>query len=72
MRTTVRTVLVGALLGAAALAATPTASAAGGAAYPAPSKQEHLYTIPVGGIADVGDLTKVSLLGYDFAGLLGH
>lgn len=72
MRTTVRTVLVGALLAAAALAGTPAAWAAGDTAYPAPSKQEHLYTIPVGGIADLGDLTKVGLLGYDFAGLLGH
>ncbi|TWG01485.1 hypothetical protein [Kitasatospora viridis] len=51
------------------LAGAGTASATN---YPAPSKQEHLYTIPVGAVTDLGDLTKVSLLGQDFAHLLGQ
>ncbi|MEV7182079.1 hypothetical protein [Kitasatospora sp. NPDC093679] len=71
MRKYVRTVVVGALLGASALTAVP-AGAAGNTAYPEPSKQEHLYAVPVAGITDVGDLTKLALLGHDFAGLLGH
>ncbi|MEV8100379.1 hypothetical protein [Kitasatospora sp. NPDC085879] len=71
MRQYVRTAVVAALLGASALTG-PAAVAAGSTAYPEPSKQEHLYTVPVAGITDVGDLTKLGLLGYDFAGLLGH
>ncbi|MFD9128679.1 hypothetical protein [Kitasatospora sp. NPDC059571] len=71
MRTTVRTVLVCTLLGASALAGCTAAAAAGNPAYPAPSKQDHLYAIPVAGITDIGDITKLGLLGNDFAGLLG-
>ncbi|WP_431683457.1 hypothetical protein [Kitasatospora sp. KL5] len=66
-----RTAVAAALFGAATVAGTAAAAAAGNAAYPAPSKQEHLYTVPVGGVTDLGDLTKLGLLGYDFAGLLG-
>ncbi|GAA1250948.1 hypothetical protein GCM10009665_47040 [Kitasatospora nipponensis] len=72
MRTSLRIALAGALLGTAVLAAAATATAAGNPAYPAPSRQEHTYSIPVGGISDVGDLTKVANLGSDLAGLLGH
>ncbi|MCX4744307.1 hypothetical protein OG455_02050 [Kitasatospora sp. NBC_01287] len=72
MRTAIRFTFTGALLIAAGLAAATSASAAGTTAYPAPSKQEHTYSIPVGGISDLGDLTKVANLGTDFAGLLGH
>lgn len=74
MRTVVRTALAVALLGAAALTAATTAAAAAAntAAYPAPSRGGRTYSIPVGGISDVGDLTKVANLGYDLTGLLGH
>ncbi|MGF1430546.1 hypothetical protein [Kitasatospora sp. LaBMicrA B282] len=74
MRTAIRLTVTGALLAAATLAGTAAVWAAAGdpASYPAPSKQEHLYAIPVGAITDLGDLTKVSLLGNDFAGLLGQ
>ncbi|WP_371477815.1 hypothetical protein [Kitasatospora sp. NBC_00315] len=69
MRTVIRLVLAGAVLGAVALAAgTPAAAAAD----PAPARQEHTYSIPVGAITDLGDLTKVANLGSDLAGLLGH
>ncbi len=72
MRTAIRFTLTGALLCTAALAAATAASAAGSSAYPAPSRQEHLYTIPVGAITDLGDLTKVATLGQDLASLVGH
>jgi hypothetical protein len=69
MRTTVR-FIVTTLLGLTALAAATAPAMA--ADSPIPSKQEHLYTIPVGAITDLGDLTKIGILGYDFAGLLGQ
>ncbi|MDH6576924.1 hypothetical protein [Kitasatospora sp. MAP5-34] len=72
MRTLVRTTLLGTLLAAAALTATTTAAAAGGTAYPAPSRQEHTYSIPVGTVTDIGDLTKIANLGSDLASHLGH
>ncbi|MEY9946660.1 hypothetical protein [Kitasatospora sp. GAS1066B] len=72
MRTAIRFTVTGALLAAAGLAGAASARAAGNPAYPAPSKQEHTYSIPVGGITDLGDLTKVANLGTDFAGVLGH
>ncbi|WP_329571844.1 hypothetical protein [Kitasatospora sp. NBC_01266] len=72
MRTAIRLTVTGVLLTAAALAGTASACAAGDPAYPAPSKQQHTYSIPVGGITDLGDLTKLANLGTDFAGVLGH
>ncbi|MDH6108784.1 Spy/CpxP family protein refolding chaperone [Kitasatospora sp. MAP12-15] len=71
----VRLCFAGALLGAAAvLAAAATAAAVGTnpSAYPAPSHQEHTYSIPVGAVTDLGDLTKIANLGSDVAGFLGH
>ncbi|GAA0675844.1 hypothetical protein GCM10010193_31100 [Kitasatospora atroaurantiaca] len=72
MRTAIRIALTGALLATAALAATTTAAAADTPADPAPSRQDHTYSIPVGAITDLGDLTKIGNLGHDLAGLLGH
>jgi len=73
MRTAIRTTLAGVLLASAVLAATTTAAAAADTpADPAPSRQEHTYSIPVGAITDLGDLTKIGNLGHDLAGLLGH
>lgn len=72
MRLPVRITLACAVLGVAALAATATATAADTAAHPAPSHQGHTYSIPVGAITDLGDLTKISNLGSDLAGLLPH
>ncbi|GAB2719248.1 hypothetical protein [Kitasatospora kifunensis] len=74
MRTATRFTVTTVLLGTALLAATggAVAATAGDPAYPAPSKQEHTYSIPVGTISDLGDLTKVANLGTDFAALLGH
>lgn len=69
MRTVIRALTAAALLGAATLAATTSASAA---AYPAPDPQGHTYSIPVGAISDLGDLTKVANLGSELGGLVGH
>ncbi|MFE9428547.1 hypothetical protein ACFYNO_37010 [Kitasatospora sp. NPDC006697] len=70
MRSTAVRLTTAALLGAAALLA--AAGPAAAADYPAPSKQGHTYSIPVGAITDLGDLTKVANLGTDVAGLLGR
>ncbi|MCC9311640.1 hypothetical protein LN042_32020 [Kitasatospora sp. RB6PN24] len=70
MRTTARLTTAAALLAAALLAAVGPATAT--TDDPAPSKQGHPYSIPVGGITDLGDLTKLANLGTDFAGLLGR
>ncbi|MFF7636082.1 hypothetical protein ACFZB9_23485 [Kitasatospora sp. NPDC008050] len=74
MRTATRLTITTLLLGTAVLAAAGGAAAAtaGDPNYPAPSKQEHTYSIPVGAVSDLGDLTKVANLGTDFAALLGH
>ncbi|WP_371494202.1 hypothetical protein OG871_03750 [Kitasatospora sp. NBC_00374] len=61
MRILVRTTVTAALL-AAALAATSAAAT--------PAYREHT-AIPVGAVTDLGDLTTLARLGYDFAGLLG-
>ncbi|WP_035839404.1 hypothetical protein [Kitasatospora azatica] len=55
-----------------ATATSATATSASAAANPAPDKQGHTYSIPVGAISDLGDLTKVANLGPDFAALLGR
>jgi hypothetical protein len=58
------------LLGSALLAATGPAAAVDQPGQP--TKPGHPYSIPVGAITDLGDLTKVANLGNDLAGLLGH
>ncbi|MFE0460680.1 hypothetical protein ACFW1A_15675 [Kitasatospora sp. NPDC058965] len=68
MRAAVRATVTTLLLTATALTTAP----AWAEEYPAPSKQEHTYSIPVGAISDLGDLTKVANLGTDFAHLLGQ
>lgn len=88
MRTVTRILTAGVLLGTAALAmaaigagsasADAPAAASGpvtGAAASGPAADaeagRHL-AIPVGGITDLGDLTKVARLGSEVTGLLGH
>ncbi|GJF31329.1 hypothetical protein KNE206_40290 [Kitasatospora sp. NE20-6] len=83
MRTTVRLAL--ALTAAAVLAATaPTAATAAGSAAPtaataagsaAPTAAElaqQPHSIPVLAVTDLGALTTLGKLGYDFSGLLGQ
>ncbi|MGK4585660.1 hypothetical protein [Kitasatospora sp. HPMI-4] len=61
-----------ALLGAAALAAVAAASAAAVPSGPALISKDQHVSVPVLAVTDVGDLTKLALLGQDFAGLLGR
>ncbi|MFJ1706052.1 hypothetical protein [Kitasatospora sp. NPDC088346] len=63
VRTTVSTAVTAALLAA-------TAALAAGPAAATPAHREHT-AIPVGAVTDLGDLTTLARLGYDFAGLLG-
>ncbi|MDH6141811.1 hypothetical protein P3T35_003832 [Kitasatospora sp. GP30] len=70
MRTAARPTTAASLLATALLAAIGPAAAA--TADPMPSKQGHPYSIPVGGITDLGDLTKLADLGTDLTGPLGH
>ncbi|PYC65899.1 hypothetical protein C7C46_32005 [Streptomyces tateyamensis] len=71
MRTATRLTVTTLLLAATALTAAP-AFAAAAQEYPVPSKQEHTYSIPVGAITDLGDLTKVTTVATDFQHLLGQ
>ncbi|MFG3055843.1 hypothetical protein ACGFZP_33515 [Kitasatospora sp. NPDC048239] len=66
MRTMLRTALTAAVLCAALLPAT------GAAAHPAPRAANQGYSIPVGGITDLGALPVLGSLGNDFARLLGQ
>ncbi len=73
MRTAVRSALAAAVLAMAVLTVvTPAVAAPGAASDPAPVRDEHTYSIPVGAVTDLGDLTKLGNLGSDLAGFLGH
>ncbi|WP_405014626.1 hypothetical protein [Kitasatospora sp. NBC_01539] len=69
MRTTVRLAL--ALTAAAVLAATAPAGAAAAAPTAAELAQQP-HSIPVLAVTDLGALTTLGKLGYDFSGLLGQ
>ncbi|MFD0275088.1 hypothetical protein ACFVHB_14470 [Kitasatospora sp. NPDC127111] len=66
LRTALSAALTTALLGAAVLAGTGTATAA------SPREVNQGYSIPVGAITDLGALPVLGTLGLDFARLLGH
>ncbi|MEU6232209.1 hypothetical protein [Kitasatospora sp. NPDC047058] len=65
MHPALRSTLTAALLGAAVLAGTATATAA-------PREANQGYSIPVGAITDLGALPVLGTLGMDFARLLGR
>ncbi|MEU4116584.1 hypothetical protein AB0F71_19085 [Kitasatospora sp. NPDC028055] len=70
-----RTALAALLLGAAltpALAATAVAAPALAASSPATREVNQGYSIPVGGVTDLGALPVLGSLGLDFARLLGQ
>ncbi|WP_406207601.1 hypothetical protein OH807_35120 [Kitasatospora sp. NBC_01560] len=69
LRTALTRTLTAALVGAAALG---TAAAAGTTpAAAAPREVNQGYSIPVGGVTDLGALPVLGSLGLDFARLLG-
>ncbi|MFF7993476.1 hypothetical protein ACFZDG_27260 [Kitasatospora xanthocidica] len=70
MRTALAALLLGAAL-APAVAAAP-ATAAPATAAPAPREVNQGYSIPVGGVTDLGALPVLGSLGLDFARLLGQ
>ncbi|MGV9263254.1 hypothetical protein ACWDRR_01160 [Kitasatospora sp. NPDC003701] len=68
-----RTALGAALLGAAVLTGAIAATATTAAAAPAGAREVNQgYSIPVGGVTDLGALPVLSSLGLDFARLLGQ
>ncbi|KJS57337.1 hypothetical protein VM98_01560 [Streptomyces rubellomurinus subsp. indigoferus] len=71
MRTALAALLLGTvLLPAAAASAAPAAAAAAADARPREVNQG--YSIPVGGVTDLGALPVLGSLGLDFARLLGQ
>lgn len=70
MRSTVRPALVAVLLAAVAAVAAPAAQAATAPTAAELAQQPH--SIPVLAVTDLGALTTLGRLGYDFAGLLGQ
>ncbi|MFF3003343.1 hypothetical protein ACFVTF_11090 [Kitasatospora sp. NPDC057940] len=68
-----RTALAALLLGAALIpAAVAPANAAPADGAPAPRAVNQGYSIPVGGVTDLGALPVLGSLGLDFAHLLGQ
>ncbi|MBD0693601.1 hypothetical protein [Streptomyces sp. CBMA123] len=64
MRTALAALLLGAVLTPALAAATPAAAT--------PREVNQGYSIPVGGVTDLGALPVLGSLGLDFAHLLGQ
>lgn len=74
MRTALAALLLGTVLfpAAASAAAPAAASPAASAASAAPREVNQGYSIPVGGVTDLGALPVLGSLGLDFARLLGQ